>query len=63
MSGKLPDGKGDLWFNGRRIFLSEALRYEWVWMKEVDDDTDEIGFGELVLARYDRQNHRIIRAD
>ncbi|ATA21177.1 integrase [Gibbsiella quercinecans] len=55
--------KGDLWFNGRRIFLSEALRYEWVWMKEVDDDTDEIGFGELVLARYDRQNHRIIRAD
>ncbi|WBU50673.1 IS481 family transposase [Kosakonia pseudosacchari] len=55
--------KGDLCFNSTRIFLSEALRGEWVWMKQVEEDMDEIGFGELILARYDRRNHRIIRAD
>nr|WP_262797493.1 integrase core domain-containing protein [Citrobacter cronae] len=55
--------KGDLCFNGTRIFLSEALRWEWIWMKQVEEDLDEIGFGKLILARYDRRNHRIIRAD
>ncbi|WP_410753223.1 integrase core domain-containing protein [Citrobacter youngae] len=55
--------KGDLCFNGTRIFLSEALRWEWIWMKQVEEDQDEIGFGKLILARYDRRNHRIIRAD
>ena len=55
--------KGDLCFNSTRIFLSEALRGEWIWMKQVEEDLDEIGFGELILARYDRRNHRIIRAD
>nr|WP_234012107.1 integrase core domain-containing protein [Cronobacter dublinensis] len=55
--------KGDLFFNSTPIFLSEALRGEWVWMKQVEDDLDEIGFGELILARYDRRNHRKIRAD
>ena len=55
--------KGDLCFNGTRIFLSEALRGEWIWMKQVKEEQDEIGFGELILARYDRRSHRIIRAD
>ncbi|HAT4986251.1 TPA: transposase [Serratia marcescens] len=55
--------KGNLFFNGRRIFLSEALRHERVWLRAVDEGLDDIGFGELVLARYDRRNHRIIRAD
>lgn len=55
--------KGDLCFNSTRIFLSEALRGEWIWMKQVKEDQDEIGFGELILARYDRLHHRIIRAD
>ncbi|MDT3411243.1 UNVERIFIED_ORG: putative transposase [Atlantibacter sp. SORGH_AS 304] len=55
--------KGDLCFNSTRVFLSEALRGEWVWMKQVEEDLDEVGFGELILARYDRRNHRIIRAD
>lgn len=66
----VPDGsrvlrvsmKGDLCFSNKRIFLSEALRNEWVWMRLIDDDIEEIGFGELILARYDRKNHRIIRA-
>ncbi|MGQ1886985.1 integrase core domain-containing protein, partial [Serratia marcescens] len=55
--------KGDLFFNSRRIFLSEALRHERVWLRAVDEGLDDIGFGELILARYDRRNHRIIRAD
>lgn len=55
--------KGDLCFNGTRLFLSQALMNEWVWMKPVEEELDEIGFGELILARYDRRNHRIIRAD
>ncbi|HAX5005904.1 TPA: transposase [Escherichia coli] len=67
----VPDGarvlrvsaKGDLFFNGTRIFLSQALRSEHIWMKQVEDEVDELGFGELILARYDRRNHRIIRAD
>lgn len=67
----VPDGarmlrvapKGDLNFNGTRIFLSQALGKEWIWMKQTEEECDEIGFGELILARYDRRNHRIIRAD
>jgi len=67
----VPDGarmlrvapKGDLNFNGTRIFLSQALGKEWIWMKQTEEESDEIGFGELILARYDRRNHRIIRAD
>lgn len=55
--------KGDLCFSSTRIFLSEALRGEWIWMKQVEEELDEVGFGELILARYDRRNHRIIRAD
>jgi len=55
--------KGDLNFNGTRIFLSQALGKEWIWMKQTEEECDEIGFGELILARYDRRNHRIIRAD
>ncbi|EJF32097.1 integrase catalytic subunit, partial [Enterobacter sp. Ag1] len=53
----------DLWFNSTRIFLSEALRNEWVWMKPLNEQCDEIGFGELILAHYDRINHRILRLD
>ncbi|MFK3663625.1 integrase core domain-containing protein [Scandinavium sp. NPDC088450] len=67
----VPDGakmlrvslKGDLCFNNSRIFLSEALRHEWVWIKPVSEKHDEVGFGELVLAHYDKINHRIIRLD
>ncbi|XUV79976.1 integrase core domain-containing protein [Enterobacter sp. TMH.L2] len=55
--------RGDLWFNSTRIFLSEALRNEWVWMKPLNEQCDEIGFGELRLAHYDRINHRILRLD
>lgn len=45
-------------------FLSEALRYERVWWRALDEGGgDDIGFGELILARYDKRNHRIIRAD
>lgn len=54
----VPDGarvlrvmlKGDLNFNGNWIFLSEARRNESVWMRQAEEEFDEIGFGELILA-------------
>lgn len=44
------------------LFLSEALRGEYVRLVEVDDGLDAILFDRLILAWYDRREKRIIRA-
>lgn len=54
--------KGDLRLNGR-MFLSAALRGEYVRFLEVDDGIDVILFDRLMLAYYDRAEKRIIRID
>lgn len=54
---------GDIRVNGKRLFLSESLMRKYVWMKSIDNDIDEIGFGRMILAKYNGRNHRIIRTD
>lgn len=45
------------------MFLSEALRGEYVRLVEVDDGVDVILFDRLILAYYERAEKRIIRVD
>lgn len=45
--------RGDIRWQGRRIFLSEVLEGEWVGIEEVDDDLWSLHFGPLLLGRYD----------
>ena len=54
--------KGDVRLNGR-MFLSAALRAEYVRFVEVDDGIDVILFDRLMLAYYGRAEKRIIRID
>lgn len=54
--------KGEVRLNGR-LFLSEALKREYVEFREVDERLDAIHFGKMLLAYYDRAERRIIRID
>jgi putative transposase len=54
--------KGDIGLGGR-LFVSAALRGEYVRFVEVDDGLDVILFDRLILAYYDRSERRIIRID
>ncbi|QGY28804.1 hypothetical protein CUN67_19285 [Pantoea cypripedii] len=54
--------KGDICLGGR-LFVSAALRGEYVRFVEVDDGLDVILFDRLILAYYDRSERRIIRID
>lgn len=64
----VPDGTtlrrvhqhGTITVSGNRVFLSQALRSEWIWMRECEEGLDEVGYGGMILAWYDRKNHRII---
>lgn len=48
---------GDIKWHGRRLFLSEVLRGEWVGLEEVDDDLWSIYLGPLLLGRYAGRDH------
>lgn len=54
--------KGDIRL-GKRLFVSEALRGEYVMLKEVDEGLDVVLFDRMILAYYDRAKHSIIRID
>ena len=50
---------GEIKFQGRRIFLSEALAGEWVGLEEIADGIWSIRFAHLELARYDERTKSI----
>lgn len=54
--------KGDIRL-GKRLFVSEALRGEYVMLKEVGEELDVVLFDRMILAYYDRAKHSIIRID
>lgn len=66
-----PDGtkhyfvrsNGCITLNRELLFISEALRGEHIWIREKNDEYDEIGFGQMTLAYYDKRKHKVIRAD
>lgn len=48
-------GKGDIRFQGHRLFLSDVLKREPVGLEEVDDGLWSVYFGALLLGRYDER--------
>lgn len=56
-------GNGDIMLNKKRLFICETLYGENIWIVEKDERYDEIGFGRMTLALYDKHNHKVIRAD
>jgi len=54
--------KGDIYI-GKRLFLNQALRGEYVMLEERDDGLEAIIFNQMDLAYYDRRKQSIIRID
>ncbi|MCT4712147.1 integrase core domain-containing protein, partial [Enterobacteriaceae bacterium H11S18] len=48
---------------GKRVFLNQALRGEYVMLEEREDGVDVIIFNRMDLAYYDRRKQSIIRID
>lgn len=48
---------------GKRMFLNQALRGEYVMLEEREDGVDVIIFNRMDLAYYDRRKQSIIRID
>ncbi|RJT17268.1 transposase, partial [Buttiauxella izardii] len=54
--------KGDIYI-GKRLFLNQALRGEYVMLEEREDGLEAIIFNRMDLAYYDRRKQSIIRID
>ena len=52
---------GEIKWQGRRLFLSEALVGEPVGLREMEDDVWQIEFGPLPLALYHTYTQEFIR--
>jgi putative transposase len=50
---------GEIKFQAKRLFLSEALAGEWVGLEEIGDGVWAIQFAHLELARYDERTKSI----
>lgn len=47
--------KGDIRWQGQRLFLSDVLKRETVGLEEVDDGLWSVYFGTVLLGRYDER--------
>jgi transposase InsO family protein len=54
---------GEISWKGRRIFLSESLRGEYIALKEINDDIWQVYFSTMKLAALDYQKGKIIHPD
>lgn len=48
--------RGEIRFQGRYHFVSQALGREWVGLEEVDDGLWSVNFGSFLLGRYDERD-------
>src|SRR5580704_5777410 len=53
--------KGDLKFQGERMFVSEIFGHEWLGLRVKDDRTYEVLYGPLVIGWLDTFEHRFHR--
>lgn len=53
--------KGDISLQGKRLFVSESLRGEWIEIREEDEGATSILFGGKILGYYEAASHSIRR--
>lgn len=54
---------GNITVNGKIVFLSQALRGEYVWLEETSNDRYLTRFSQITLAYYDRVKQRITQLE